>query len=121
MLAAATAERDGALGMLRLVLRLEAMEQDYSDELSEYLMRVIQQSLDLAEDPARYTGDAPAEALSLALHIKSDENLRKALQSIITDGSKKSEPALDALKSLETRFDARCEPTHFSSGVYAAI
>lgn len=121
MLAAMSPAKDGALGTLKLILKMEASGQGYSTALEEYLLAVIRQSFQLIDQPEEYTGEALVEALSLALHVKSDEGVRHSLETILAGEVEKSAPASAALRSLENRFDARREPTHFSSGVYAAL
>tara|TARA_R110002049_G_scaffold45887_1_gene133435 strand:- start:25 stop:324 length:300 start_codon:yes stop_codon:yes gene_type:complete len=83
MLAAMSPAKDGALGTLKLILQMEAAGQGYSRALEDYLEAVIKQSLQLVEKPEAHAGEALVEALSLALHVRSDDGLRQSLESIL--------------------------------------
>src|SRR5680860_643545 len=104
MLAAISPDKDGALGTLRLILQMKAAGHDYSKSLETYLVKVIEQSFQLIDKPEEYSGDALSEALSLALHIKMDSDLKQSLESVIRDKDEEAVSASTALKSLENRF-----------------
>ena len=121
MLAAASSRSDRALDSVKLVLLLEAKEEAYPDTLKAYFREVIRQTIELLNNPSELASEAMPEAISLAVKLTTDDQLRELVQNLLDDENISSEQAEMALTGLETSFDPNCEPAHFSKEIYAAI
>jgi len=121
MIAAASSRSDRALESVLLVLRLESKNQQYPDTLKSYFRTVIQQTVDLLDRPIEVASQAMPEAVSLAVKISSDEELRELIEDILKVDNISSDQAEKALSSLEASFDPAGESAHFSKEIYATI
>ena len=121
MLAAAESRSDRALETVKLVLTLETKQQQYPDSLKAYFKEVIQQTVALLKSPSSTASTALPEAVSLAVRLLSNEELRAVIEEILLQDEIDADKAETALSSLEAGFDASSEPAHFSKEIYAAI
>lgn len=121
MLAAAESRSDRALETVKLVLSLETKQQQYPDSLKEYFREVIQQTVALLKSPSATASTALPEAVSLAVRVLSNEDLRAVIEEILQQDEIDAEKAETALSNLEAGFDPSSEPAHFSKEIYAAI
>ncbi len=121
MLAAVESRSDRALETVKLVLALEAKKQRYPETLKNYFREVIKQTLALLEEPSGTASTALPEAVSLALKLSLNQELRAAIEAIENANEIDTERAEVALNNLETGFDPSSESAHFSKEIYAAI
>lgn len=122
MLAAAESRSDRSLETVKLVLALETKQQQYPESLKAYFKDVIQQTIALLRSPTESASSALPEAVSLAVRLTSNDELRVAIEQILhQDGIIDADKAETALSNLEAGFDPRSESTHFSKEIYAAI
>ena len=121
MLAATSSRSDRTLDSIRLVLLLEAKEQDYPETLKSHFKMILEQSLQLLNSPTELISSALPEAVTLAIKMSSDEALFNALEPINTIDDITSDLAKIALSSLEASFDTDRKPAHFSQDIYSAI
>lgn len=121
MLAAASSRSDRALESVKMVLRLESKNQQYPETLKIYFRKVIQQTVELLNDPTEVASQAMPEAVSLAVKMSSDQELRNLIEGIQKFDNISSDQAERALSSLEASFDPTGESAHFSKEIYAAI
>lgn len=121
MLAAASSRSDRALESVKLVLLLESKQQDYPESLRTYFMSVLRQTMDLLHRPADNASTVLPEAVSLAVKMSSDQELRKAIEEILSQPKISCNTAEIALNSLEASFDPSSQSAHFSKEIYAAI
>jgi hypothetical protein len=121
MLAATSSRSDRTLDTIRLVLLLESKKEAYPATLREYFRGVLAQTVELLNRPAEVAADASSEAVSLAVKMSSDAELRELIVEILRKNSVSQEQAEQVLVSLETSFDPSRESAHFSKAIYAAI
>lgn len=121
MLAAASSGSDRTLNSVHLVLVLEAKSQKYPDELRRYFRSVVEQTVDLLKEPTNAVSGAMPEAVSLAVRMASDDELRTAIEAIIENEDFSREQAEQALSSLEASFDSNRQSAHFGEEVFGAI
>ncbi|WP_349358690.1 hypothetical protein [Stappia sp.] len=121
MLAAAESRSDRALETVKLVLALETKQQQYPDTLKAYFKEVVQQTMALLKSPSESASTALPEAVSLAVRLSSNEDLRMAIEQMLQQDDIDADKAETALNSLEAGFDPNIESAHFSKEIYAAI
>lgn len=121
MLAAAESRSDRALETVKLVLALETKRQQYPDTLKTYFKEVVKQTMALLNSPAESASTALPEAVSLAVRLSSNKDLRAAIEEILQQDDIDANKAETALNSLEAGFDPSSESAHFSKEIYAAI
>lgn len=121
MLAAASSDSDRAFGSLKLVLLLEAKNQDCPQPLKDYFWNVLDQAVKCSTDPKSISTGSKPEAVSLALRISTDNDLRSLLWEMNRTHSISADQAKRALEELEVSFDSGDEPAHFSREIFAAI
>lgn len=121
MLAATSSRSDRTLDTIRLVLLLESKKQDYPATLRKYFKEVLEQTVALLNRPAEAAAAASSEAVSLAVKMSSDSELRELIEEILNKDSVSQQQAEQVLVSLETAFDPSRESAHFSKEIYAAI
>lgn len=121
MLAAAESRSDRALETVKLVLSLETKQQPYPETLKAYFKEVVLQTMALLKSPADSASTALPEAVSLAVRLSSNEELRTAIEQILRQDDIDADKAETALNSLEAGFDPSSESAHFSKEIYAAI
>ena len=106
MLAAASSRSDRALDSVKLVLLLEAKRQAYPDTLKVYFWEVMRQTIKLLNNPSELASEAMPEAISLAVKLTADDQLRELVQNLLDDEDISSKQAEMALTCLETSFDS---------------
>lgn len=121
MLAAASSRTDRTLDTIRLVLLLESKRQAYPESLKKYFTEVVRQAVELLRHPGSVASEVSPEAISLALSVLSDQDVRKTIESIVENQSMSQQQAEQVLETLETTFDTNGKPAHFSKEIYAAI
>lgn len=121
MLAAAESRSDRALETVMLVLALETKQQQYPDSLKAYFKDVVQQTMALLHSPSASAPTALPEAVSLAVRLSSNNELRTAIEQILQQDDIDASRAETALNNLEAGFDPSSESTHFSKEIYATI
>lgn len=120
MIAVASSSSDRALETVKLVLLLEVKKQDYPSTLKNYFRDVIKQTVELLEKPSDSAYEVMPEAVSLAVRLSSNDELRAVIKEILKNDitSKRAEKALN---NLEVNFDPNSESAHFSKEIYASI
>lgn len=121
MLAASSSRSDRTLDTIRLVLLLETKKQDYPATLRHYFKEVLAQTVALLNRPADAAANASSEAVSLAVKMSADTELRELIEEILRRDSVSKEQAEQVLVSLETSFDPSRESAHFSKAIYASL
>lgn len=121
MLSATESRSDRALETVKLVLAMETKHQQYPDSLKTYFNEVVKQTIALLQSPSDTAPTALPEAVSLAVRLSSNAELRSAIEQIIQKDSIDAETAETALSNLEAGFDPRSESAYFSKEIYAAI
>lgn len=121
MLAAASPISEQPLETIKLVLLLEARGEKYPATLKNYFKDVLTQTLDLLRDPAASAPTALPDAVSLAVKLSTNNDLRSAIEEIAKEDDIASAVAQNALSNLEADCDANRQSAHFSREIYAAI
>ncbi len=121
MLAAASSRSDRTLESVWLVLQLEKTQQQYPEQLRNHFREIIDQTLALLVEPDKNVAEAMPEAVSLAVKMLSDNELKEAIESLAGKSEFSKEQAEQALSSLEASFDTNRQSPHLSQEVLGAI
>ncbi len=121
MLAAAESRSDRALETVKLVLALESKQQQYPETLKTYFNEVVRQTMALLKEPYGAASTALPEAVSLAVRLSTNAELRAVIEQILQQDDIDAVKAETALSNLEAGFDPISESAHFSKEIYAAI
>lgn len=103
------------------MLALESKQQQYPDTLKAYFREVVQQTMALLKSPSESASTTLPEAVSLAVRLSSNDELRAAIEQILQQDDIDADRAETALSNLDAGFDLSSESAHFSKEIYAAI
>jgi hypothetical protein len=124
MLSAVPPKGDRVLESFKMFLILKSSENPYAAQLHDYFVSVLRGAEEILDDPSKLNTNTLPEAISLAVTLMKDPDLKAIFDSIgegMEPSKGQAERALEKLDNMERAFAFGSKSTDFGETVYAVI